>query len=108
MASTSLDVPRGKHRSAATPNRLAPPSGGSTTWARLRRSPSFWVGVCGAAVLITAAIAAPLLAPADPFHQFRVRDGGLTQAGDPVGPSEHFLLGTDAHGRDYLSRLLSG
>jgi peptide/nickel transport system permease protein len=32
----------------------------------------------------------------------------LTDAGDPVGPNQRFVLGTDLLGRDYLSRLLHG
>ena len=56
--------------------------------------------------IILVAIFAPLIAPHDPTEQFRQfvkvppfwEDGGSTQ----------FLLGTDAVGRDILSRLIYG
>jgi peptide/nickel transport system permease protein len=75
-------------------------------WGYLRASPSFWIGAIGVALIIGAAIFAPLLAPHDPNFQFRGE--GLTPAGDPLGPSAKFPLGTDKLGRDELSRLLFG
>ena len=60
---------------------------------------------------IVIAILAPLLAPHDPAEQFR---DGLTLDGQPVqstllaGNGIKFLLGTDANGRDLLSRILYG
>jgi peptide/nickel transport system permease protein len=56
--------------------------------------------VAGGVVLLIAAIAvlAPFIAPADPAAQ------ELTARFDP--PSAEHLLGTDAFGRDFLSRLL--
>jgi peptide/nickel transport system permease protein len=80
-------------------------------WRRLRRD---WAAMFGAALiaLITlAAIFAPLLAPHDPTEQFR---DGLTLDGQPIPStlltegSWHFPLGTDANGRDLLSRILYG
>jgi peptide/nickel transport system permease protein len=79
-----------------------------TAWGRLGRDPAFWVGGVLVATIVIAAAAAPWIAPHDPDFGFRVRDGGLTPAGDPVGPSARFLLGTDLLGRDYLARLLFG
>jgi peptide/nickel transport system permease protein len=63
-------------------------------------------------LLILVAVFAPLLAPHDPAEQFR---DGLTPDGQPVpstvlsgkGGAE-FLLGTDANGRDLLSRIFYG
>jgi peptide/nickel transport system permease protein len=63
-------------------------------------------------LLILVAFLAPLLAPHDPAEQFR---DGLTPDGQPV-PSTlfknaggtNFPLGTDANGRDLLSRIFYG
>ena len=67
-----------------------------------------WVAILGfvlVAVLVGAALLAPVLAPYDPNFQHRE---GLTETGQPLGPSDEFRLGTDALGRDELSRLLYG
>jgi peptide/nickel transport system permease protein len=79
-----------------------------TARGRLFQDPAFWVGGLIAATIVIAAAAAPWIAPHDPDLGFRVRDGGLTPGGDPVGPSARFILGTDILGRDYLSRLVFG
>jgi peptide/nickel transport system permease protein len=78
-------------------------------WARLRRDPVA-IGAAATIVMLTAmAVAAPAIAhavghgPDDQYH-----DIGLTSAGLPVGPSRHFLLGTDNLGRDLLVRIAYG
>lgn len=58
------------------------------------------VGGAGLAVIVIAALAAPLIAPFDPIEQHL--DARLQ------GPSGTYLLGTDNLGRDTLSRLLYG
>jgi peptide/nickel transport system permease protein len=67
---------------------------------------SFVLAVIVMAVLIVAAIFAPLLAPHDPLDQ------DLTRRLIPPIWSERgqweYLLGTDMMGRDYLSRLIYG
>jgi peptide/nickel transport system permease protein len=58
------------------------------------------------AIMVTAAILAPLLAPFDPSRQallLRLRPPGFTTPSGQV-----FLLGTDDLGRDLLSRVLYG
>jgi peptide/nickel transport system permease protein len=75
-------------------------------WGYLRVNPTFWIGAIGVVLIIGAAVFAPFLAPHDPNFQFRGE--GLTAAGDPLGPSAKFPLGTDKLGRDELSRLLYG
>jgi peptide/nickel transport system permease protein len=72
----------------------------------LLANPAFWLGAIGVAVIIAAAIFAPLLTSHDPNFAFRKE--GFTVHGDPVGPSSLFPLGTDRLGRDYFSRLLYG
>lgn len=81
-------------------------TGGSRTWAVLRGDPWFWLGLGIVGTMAALAILAPLIASHDPLHQFRGE--GLTPAGDPLGPSAKFPLGTDRTGRDYLSRILYG
>jgi len=79
-------------------------------WRRLRRDRSAMVGGVLVALIVAAALLAEILAPYDPAEQFR---DGLTPDGQPV-PSTlmdgraRFLLGTDANGRDLLSRILHG
>jgi peptide/nickel transport system permease protein len=55
--------------------------------------------------LVLCAALAPVLAPYDPNFQ---HSRGISETGEPLGPSEMFKLGTDALGRDQLSRLLYG
>jgi peptide/nickel transport system permease protein len=80
-------------------------TGADRTWRTLRRNPIFWVGLVLAGGMLGAAVLAPVLAPYDPLEQFR---DAIPASGDPAGPSDRFLLGTDRSGRDYLSRLLWG
>jgi peptide/nickel transport system permease protein len=68
--------------------------------ARLRRNRAALAGLAVIALLVMAAVFAPLLAPYDPY---RVE---LAQRLQP--PSAAHLLGTDELGRDILSRLLYG
>ncbi|HEX7347889.1 MAG TPA: ABC transporter permease [Candidatus Limnocylindrales bacterium] len=71
----------------------------------LRRDPAFLVGGGFVLALLIVTVLTPLIAPYDPLEQFR---DALPLTGDPAGPSDRFLLGTDRSGRDYLSRLLYG
>lgn len=67
-----------------------------------------WTAVLGLVIvlaLVVCALAAPLLAPYDPNFQHRE---GLSLEGEPLPPGGEFLLGTDALGRDELSRVLYG
>ena len=79
-------------------------------WQSLKRDRSALIGAGMVLILSLAALLAPVLAPHDPAEQFR---DGLTLAGEPVpstllGGSARFILGTDANGRDLLSRILFG
>lgn len=80
-------------------------TGMSRTWQTLLRNPTFWIGASLAGGMVAAAVLAPIVAPYDPIEQFR---DAIPATGDPAGPSDRFLLGTDRSGRDYLSRLLWG
>ena len=80
-------------------------------WRRLRRDRAAMLGVALVSIIVLAALLAPLLAPHDPAEQFR---DGLTLKGEPLpstlltGGGLRFPLGTDASGRDLLSRILYG
>src|SRR5678816_3561721 len=86
-------------------------SGGTrrTAWTKfvtlVRRKP---LGALSAVILcgvVAVAILAPLLAPYDPYR-FNLDHRGLPVRLQP--PNAKFLLGTDALGRDVLSRLVYG
>jgi peptide/nickel transport system permease protein len=68
--------------------------------ARLWKTPAARVALIVLGLYVIAAIAAPFLAPRDPF---RMHDGAALRA-----PSTEFWMGTDRFGRDQLSRLLYG
>lgn len=72
----------------------------SRAWQRLKRDRRTWIGVSVVALLVLAAIAAPLVATDDPFRI------NLLAALEP--PSATHWLGTDAQGRDVYSRLVFG
>jgi peptide/nickel transport system permease protein len=94
--------------------RLAAPAGDdylTLAWRRLRRDRVALGGAALIGLIVLVALLAPLLSPHDPTQQFR---DGLTREGQPV-PSTlvtqgnlRFPLGTDANGRDLLSRIFYG
>lgn len=64
------------------------------------------VGLFVFVLMVLVAIFAPLIAPHDPTQQFR--DALLAPPAWQQGGRAEFLLGTDAVGRDMLSRLIHG
>jgi len=80
-------------------------------WRRLRRDRAAMFGATLVMIIILVAILAPILSPHDPTEQFR---DGLTPDGQPMPSTlltsgdSRFPLGTDANGRDLLSRILYG
>ena len=84
----------------AEPGDVAPQQG---AWRRFRHNR---LGLTGAAMLLTAllvALAAPLLAPYDPYAPVTVTIDDIY-----APPSAAHLLGTDDGGKDVLSALLHG
>src|SRR2546425_240943 len=69
-------------------------------WRRLRRHRSAIVGLVIVGALASAAVFAPVIAPADPITQ----DLGARL----LPPSQRHWLGTDDLGRDLLTRLVFG
>ncbi len=70
-------------------------------WAQFRRDRWFQAGVGLVGLVVLAALLAPWLAPFNPSA------GDLRNA-YLLGPGGRYLLGTDAQGRDVLSRVLFG
>ena len=77
-----------------------------TRWiAALKRGgPRLWIGAALTALLVLAALLAPMLAPHDPLEQDLLSaqlPPMWMQGGDPS-----YIFGTDSLGRDVLSRLI--
>jgi peptide/nickel transport system permease protein len=72
-------------------------------------TPSAIVAACVTVIAVSAALAAPWIAPYDPFDpsQISLWDGKLPPAW-VEGGSSAYLLGTDNQGRDMLSTILYG
>jgi dipeptide transport system permease protein len=84
----------------------APPGPISSFWNAFRENHGAVMGLSVVALIIFLAIFADFIAPHDPIEQFR----GFTRL-PPVWSANgnwDFLLGTDAVGRDMLSRLMHG
>src|SRR5260370_624036 len=71
---------------------------------RRRRVP--WIPICIIAIMVSMALFAPLLAPYSPIDQ-TLRDKLIPPFWVDGGGIDH-VLGTDAFGRDMLSRLIYG
>lgn len=79
---------------------VAAPLSRSTFLGQFRRSPSAMAGAAVIAAVLTLAFLAPLVAPYDPTLQ--------ETANRLMAPSAAHWLGTDAFGRDILSRMIYG
>jgi len=75
-------------------------------WASLGSNKGAWVGCAIIAVLVTMAVAADLISPHSPYRQFH--DAMLRPPAWQALGSWQFPLGTDALGRDILSRVAHG
>lgn len=73
----------------------------SRVWARLRRSPSAWIGLVLIGLLLCLAIFAEQIAPQG------IDDQDLRKSFLPPGTAG-FVLGTDEFGRDIFSRIVYG
>ena len=84
----------------------APPGPFRAFWRAFRENRGAVLGLAVVMFIVFIAIFAPLLAPHDPLEQFR----GFSKL-PPFwsdGSDPRFILGTDAVGRDMLSRLMYG
>ncbi|WP_134680428.1 ABC transporter permease [Paracoccus ravus] len=84
-----------------------PPARNRTAGAldRLLRRKLAVLGMAIVAIMVAAAVFAPLIAPYPPAEQLF---DGLTLEGAPLPPGGAYLFGTDLLGRDLFSRLLYG
>ncbi len=69
-------------------------------WTAFRTNRLAWVGLLLLSLIVFAAIFAPVVAPCDPAEQ------NILRRLEP--PSADFWFGTDAYGRDILSRVIYG
>src|SRR6185295_1683775 len=92
---------------ATTPARMAAPPGPLLSfWRSFREHRGAVAGLAVVLIILIVAIFAPLFAPHSPIEQFR----GFTKL-PPIweeGGDSRFIFGTDAVGRDTLSRLMYG
>lgn len=81
-------------------------------WRRLRRNKAAVAGFCIIVFFVLVAILAPLISPQNPLEDHSGKDYSppFWQAASPAGKTfdPRFILGTDDHGRDVLSRLIYG
>ena len=75
-------------------------------WRYFRENRGAVVGLIFLGVVVALALAADIVAPHPPYEQYR--DALLRPPAWQTGGSSAFLLGTDAVGRDMLSRLIHG
>jgi len=100
---------------SATPPAPRPPGRLRRAWHSdflwsFRRAPVAMVSFLVVAVLVLAALLAPLIAPHDPFDPATLNlMNGFTPPGEPNAfTGESFWLGTDDQGRDVFSTILYG
>ena len=72
-------------------------------WRLFKKNKLALFGMAFILILIAVSIAAPLIAPHDPYKSISNEAGGLDIY---AAPSQDFLLGTDSLGRDILSRII--
>lgn len=88
-----------------------PSAGGWRTLVRAyATSPLALAGLVLLLVIVAAALAAPWIAPQDPYDlsQLDIMDSRLPPGSPSADGSLHYLLGTDGQGRDMLSAILYG
>jgi dipeptide transport system permease protein len=83
-----------------------PPGPLRETWAYFRVNRGAVVGLAVVLVMVVLAVLADVVAPHPPFEQYR--ESILVPPAWQEGGSLRFLLGTDATGRDILSRIIYG
>jgi len=98
------DRPHSEATSVERPRLLLWPGRIAAGGRRTSRVP--WIPIVIISVFVAMAVFAPLLAPHSPIDQ-TLRDKLLPPAW-MMGGSDKYLLGTDAFGRDILSRLIYG
>jgi ABC-type dipeptide/oligopeptide/nickel transport system permease subunit len=93
-------------REAVAYSASAPARPGSRAWRRFALNPASLVGSLILLVVVSAALAAPWVAPHDPAKQSLLRR--FTPPVWQTGGNPTYPLGTDQVGRDVLSRIVHG
>ncbi len=90
----------------STSTQAKPPGAFKAFWSAFSENRGAVLGLVVVTLVVVIAILAPLLAPLDPVEQFK----GATKLPPfwKEGADPRFWLGTDAVGRDMLSRLMYG
>jgi dipeptide transport system permease protein len=85
---------------------LAPPGPWRAFWSAFSENRGAVIGLCVVIAIATIALLAPMLAPYSPIEQIK----GATRLPPfwATGADPRFILGTDAVGRDMVSRLMYG
>jgi ABC-type dipeptide/oligopeptide/nickel transport system permease subunit len=96
-------IPATDHVGYAEAPRIAD---GSRAWRKITRNPLALIGGVILAIVVSAAIAAPWVAPHDPAKQSLLRR--FTPPVWVQGGNATYPLGTDQVGRDILSRMIHG
>ena len=100
---------RATARRLPSSDEASPPlSPGRRAWIRFRRNGVGMTGLGLVFLMVLTAVFAPVIAPYPPDKQFA---NGISLTGVPVAPQWRipgFVLGTDALGRDILSRIIWG
>lgn len=111
---TSLTQPSTSAPRGASKGPVQAKSSGqwATIWRRLKRNRLALAGLAILMAFVLMAIAAPLITPEDPTH-FYLGKQQLPPVWVPESPAKdvpdpQFLFGTDAAGRDVLSRIVYG
>lgn len=93
-------------QSAAVAAPSAPPHPLRELWNHFRQNRGAVAGLATILVIALVALCANVIAPHSPIEQFR--DATLAPPAWQAGGSTKFILGTDAVGRDVLSRVIHG
>lgn len=90
---------------AATLRKVVRSDAWRPVWSKFRTDPLALGGAIFILLLVAMAILAPVLPIRDPIHGYYEM---LPADGSPLSPGSTFLLGSDANGRDLLSRIVWG
>ena len=105
MASDTT-IPVGLPSAPGITTLTAPPGGLSAFWASFRENRGAVLGLIILSIVVFAAVFADFIAPHSPLTQYR--DAVKAPPMWDAEGSRRFILGTDALGRDMLSRIIYG
>lgn len=110
MTETEIQVSQPK-KPAPAPAEDKVPAGASLwgdAWRRLKRNKPAMAGLIGIVLIVLLALLAPFLAPANPYVQDLTNGLKLPGAASNLSRGGTYILGSDALGRDILSRVIYG